>query len=1025
MNHATPGPGLKPLFGVKITRTSQIPAAAKRVKQAPATRNPKNFLAEVIAPPKPESQSAQFEMRFEDRIVSYYRLGRASEFDEGDLDDERSYVAELDDEEVNEESLHTLKAEIAAEEAAAAREVQKLKIPVFKDSKVEISAAAPDFDTSKFLAQLKPEESRDGQLDILTDIQFVQSQLFSSERYAIAATLSISASSCNLLSDRLRSISHHISLANKAIYSFYLSIHIPAKIRGTIYRQTQKAFLIVNSRWLRPITICLEDLARSDEVPKSRRLVYRKYHNIIYRDCDMISVAGHYFRREFKDRLLFTTSAVPETWDFQLAAFGIARKYLKVQRALMNISRDISDIAESFRVERLKRASKRKLSPFYTPPEKRFLRELEIYRAQSLSVHDYMTENFGPLVSYAYYLIYVTAPRSGILWKQWEAVHSLLLYQKRFVAISSLLREIIVIHKYGDHGGLLDFQYPTRRDLGNFKNTTLSLISQFSSECEGFFELNYCRLQLEETRMGKKKSDPSMALASAADMERLRFWAVELAKVDDEMCSYIPRPGETSIVRRRIRYEDDEHKYFDIMQMVMNGGIKNGKISKSARPRLPSRARIPINYTALGKPTSPPITRLKGTRIRFQMTRPKPAKRPRPAICSTSTRMGQPKNGSVSSGLNKTGPTEMHNNAVASLLDVLEPGPSEQTRGRSRRSGTRHSPEAEHRAMALKSKQLNLIRRMPQRSTHPAAQTSAHTEIISTPSAQTKSSLKNLFRHIWSSQFHTTAASHLSSPMRIPNDKSVTPASKYWSYDLNKTPDGGNITVHYCTSLQTTEQIAKHFLSETVVGLDLEWKAQASSRDSVVDNVSVIQLASKERIALFHLALFNSARTSQHLVSPTLKKVLESPDIIKVGVNIKGDCTRLRKYLEIQASSVFELSHLHKVVKHHLSPGCINRRPVCLADQVEEHLGLPLDKDPDIRLGGWSKRLTLPQVRYAATDPYAALHLFHVLEAKRLKLQPVPPRPDLFDSLPPVKASSKKQISLSSAALSNTTPSPT
>ncbi|EER41918.1 3'-5' exonuclease/helicase [Histoplasma capsulatum H143] len=219
--------------------------------------------------------------------------------------------------------------------------------------------------------------------------------------------------------------------------------------------------------------------------------------------------------------------------------------------------------------------------------------------------------------------------------------------------------------------------------------------------------------------------------------------------------------------------------------------------------------------------------------------------------------------------------------------------------------------------------------------------------------------------------------------------RSKAGTSKYWSYNLNKTPDGKEITVHYCTSLQTMERVAKLFLSETIVGLDVEWKAQASAQDSLVDNVSVIQLASKERIAIFHLALFNPANSLQHLLSPTLKRILESPDIVKVGVAIRADCTRLYKFLGIRTNNICEVSRLHKVVKHHLNPKLIDKRLVNLAQQVEEHLGLPLDKDPEIRCGGWSKKLNYRQVQY----PYAALQLFHVLEAKRLQLTPVPPSP--------------------------------
>ncbi|KAK2787982.1 hypothetical protein FQN52_006988 [Onygenales sp. PD_12] len=244
-----------------------------------------------------------------------------------------------------------------------------------------------------------------------------------------------------------------------------------------------------------------------------------------------------------------------------------------------------------------------------------------------------------------------------------------------------------------------------------------------------------------------------------------------------------------------------------------------------------------------------------------------------------------------------------------------------------------------------------------------------------------------------SSKLHTKAG-------KVNSEQPALP-TKYWSYDLNKSPEGKNILIHYCTSLHTTEQVAKLFLSESVIGLDLEWKAQASSRDGLTQKVSVIQLASRERIALFHLALFNPAKTVTHLVSPTLKQILESSDITKVGVHIKADCTRLYKYLDIKTANFFELSHLHKSVKYHLNPELINKRTVNLAVQVEEHIGMPLDKNPDIRCGDWTRKLNYRQVQYAATDPYACLYLYHLLEEKRLKLQPIPPKPAHLDVVPP------------------------
>lgn len=188
-------------------------------------------------------------------------------------------------------------------------------------------------------------------------------------------------------------------------------------------------------------------------------------------------------------------------------------------------------------------------------------------------------------------------------------------------------------------------------------------------------------------------------------------------------------------------------------------------------------------------------------------------------------------------------------------------------------------------------------------------------------------------------------------------------AHKFWSHRLYKSPDGKEIIVHYCKTLESAETISKMFLDESILGLDIEWKANASAVDGILKNVSLIQLASSRRIALFHIAMFRPARGAEDLVPPTLKRVLESPSITKAGVSIKADCTRLRKYLGIDTRAIFELSHLYKLVKYSQSnPGLINKRTVNLSAQVEEHYGIPLAKDVEVRCSDWASALDYPQV---------------------------------------------------------------
>ncbi|KAG6356576.1 hypothetical protein INS49_014449 [Diaporthe citri] len=227
-----------------------------------------------------------------------------------------------------------------------------------------------------------------------------------------------------------------------------------------------------------------------------------------------------------------------------------------------------------------------------------------------------------------------------------------------------------------------------------------------------------------------------------------------------------------------------------------------------------------------------------------------------------------------------------------------------------------------------------------------------------------------------------------------------TPES-FWSYAMYRGPGGDEggreaekkVTVHYCISAHTAERVLQqYFLNETVLGFDLEWSIEGYKTDSPQKNVSLVQLASQSRVALLQVALFSS---KGQLVPPTLKRIMEDSGITKTGVWIKGDCTRLRKYLGIESRGVFELSHLFRQVKYTRNGrhDLINKRLVSLADQVKETMHLPMFKGQDVRSSDWSKALRMDQIVYSASDAYAAVHLYAMLNHQREKLDPMPPLP--------------------------------
>lgn len=233
--------------------------------------------------------------------------------------------------------------------------------------------------------------------------------------------------------------------------------------------------------------------------------------------------------------------------------------------------------------------------------------------------------------------------------------------------------------------------------------------------------------------------------------------------------------------------------------------------------------------------------------------------------------------------------------------------------------------------------------------------------------------------------------------------KNAEPESKgsYWSHALYRSPDMvhgiyPSPKVHYCKTILASEKVLKeHFSSAQVVGFDIEWKENSFRSPNPRDHVSLIQLASESRIALLHIAVFPTKDGGRKdLVPPTLKRIMEDPLVTKVGIAIRGDCTRVKKWMGIDSRSLIELSHLYKLVKFSQSKEftSINRRLVSLATQAKEHLHLPMFKG-DVRVSDWRQHLTYEQVQYGASDAYAGFQLYHTLEMKRKRLDPVPPRP--------------------------------
>ena len=245
--------------------------------------------------------------------------------------------------------------------------------------------------------------------------------------------------------------------------------------------------------------------------------------------------------------------------------------------------------------------------------------------------------------------------------------------------------------------------------------------------------------------------------------------------------------------------------------------------------------------------------------------------------------------------------------------------------------------------------------------------------------------------------------------------------ASFWRYSLYKNAAGEMPKCHYCTNFEQTEAQVAKFLGEKVVGFDLEWEKFKSrpGEDSAKRCVSLMQIAAEGKVALFHLAVFKGGDSTEELIPQNLRAFLEDPKIIKVGVNIGGDATRLRNCFGIEMQGNIELSHLYKLVTYGESdPAKVNRGLYALANQVKEVLHLPLAKGA-VRTSSWSKRLNGQQTEYAVSDAYAGLRLYYELERRRKAMVSKPPRPKFHElgmpillgggELPPTKGRRGKQ----------------
>lgn len=157
--------------------------------------------------------------------------------------------------------------------------------------------------------------------------------------------------------------------------------------------------------------------------------------------------------------------------------------------------------------------------------------------------------------------------------------------------------------------------------------------------------------------------------------------------------------------------------------------------------------------------------------------------------------------------------------------------------------------------------------------------------------------------------------------------------------------------------------------AKAVLGLDLEWNPGFVRGSSGIP--ATIQLSSQDGFSvLFHLK-WDRMKEKPTIPAP-LRNLLLDPNINFVGVNIKGDLTRLSKHydIEIPRSRAIELAPLASQRKLPISLRSL--QGLC-----QELLARELPKPQNLRLSNWEvPQLSLDQIRYGCLDAYASILLY-------------------------------------------------
>lgn len=163
-----------------------------------------------------------------------------------------------------------------------------------------------------------------------------------------------------------------------------------------------------------------------------------------------------------------------------------------------------------------------------------------------------------------------------------------------------------------------------------------------------------------------------------------------------------------------------------------------------------------------------------------------------------------------------------------------------------------------------------------------------------------------------------------------------------------------------------TDQVTSD--GRAVIGFDCEWAQRYSERKPI----SVIQIAVREGEGIANYVI-QTTQWNNRLPS-SLVAILTSPDILKVGVQIKQDAGKIQTDFGVTMRGILTLGELAFV------KNLANRKNISMSLLVSNFLGCTIPKPDSVRRSPWdAPTLSLEQIRYAALDAEAGLKLYEEL----------------------------------------------